>query len=101
MAYYTTDEKTTFKRTIIALLKLPTILVRVYKKSIGPTSDKNLKYLSWKTAKDDHNIIEQIIDTHKAKLFLCRNVTSQDIFKKVFLWMLPKKFKRGIRGFKY
>lgn len=59
MAYYTTDEKTTFKRTIIALLKLPTILIRASKKSVGPTSDKNLTYLSWKTAKHDHNIIEQ------------------------------------------
>lgn len=59
MAYYNTDEKTTFKRTIIALLKWPTILIKPSKKSVGPTSAKNLKYLSWKTAKDDHNIIDQ------------------------------------------
>lgn len=61
MAYYTTDGKTTFNRTIIALLKCATTLGSVYKKSVSPTSNKNLKYISWKTAKNDHNIIEQNI----------------------------------------
>lgn len=61
MAYYNSDEKTTFKSTIFALLKWSITLLIVYKKSITSTSDKNLKYLSWITAQDDHNIIEQNI----------------------------------------
>lgn len=69
MAYYITDEKTTFYRTIIALLKCPITLVSVYKKSISPTSNKNLKYISWKKAKKWPQYYRaKYCDAHKAKL---------------------------------